>query len=190
VTTLEESPTSGAALIELRLDQVSHLFDPFDPVPMPTRDLSQNAEEFIVGWARELPRNQPIHINIHAALTGSSAEPEHIRVAVARHFAARAARMRGDRNQLLATGQVSLLIGMAVLALCVGLRQLLRTALPHSPLSDFVGEILVILGSVANWRPLEIFLYQWWPIDSRRRLFERLAMASVEVSANDSVGAR
>jgi hypothetical protein len=40
---------------------------------------------------------------------------------------------------------------------------------------------LIILGWVANWRPIEIFLYDWWPLAQRRRLYLRLASAPVEV---------
>jgi hypothetical protein len=171
----------GWPSIELRLDDANHLFDPFDPLPMPTRDLSPNAEDFIVDWARELPPHQPLRIALHVNADNISVDPEHLKNAVKTHFAARAERMRGERNQLLGIGQLSLVIGLTVLAACIFTRQLLVAALGHSALADFLGEALVILGSVANWRPLEIFLYNWWPLDRRRRLFERLALARVDV---------
>jgi hypothetical protein len=31
------------------------------------------------------------------------------------------------------------------------------------------------------WRPLEVFLYDWWPIRSEIRLHERLASMPVQV---------
>jgi hypothetical protein len=40
---------------------------------------------------------------------------------------------------------------------------------------------LSILGWVANWKPMEIFLYNWWPIAQRRNLYLRLSRAEVEV---------
>jgi hypothetical protein len=40
-------------------------------------------------------------------------------------------------------------------------------------------ESLIIVGWVALWRPLEIFLYDWWPIARSRQLYKRLAAASV-----------
>jgi hypothetical protein len=42
-------------------------------------------------------------------------------------------------------------------------------------------ESFLILGWVANWRPLEIFLYDWWPLAHRRDLYNRLSVATVEV---------
>jgi hypothetical protein len=42
-------------------------------------------------------------------------------------------------------------------------------------------EGFVIGGWVAMWRPLEIFLYDWWPIVVQRRLYERLSGLDVRV---------
>jgi len=44
-----------------------------------------------------------------------------------------------------------------------------------------VKESLVIAGWVALWRPLEIFLYDWWPIRAEARLLDRLSEMSVRV---------
>jgi hypothetical protein len=35
---------------------------------------------------------------------------------------------------------------------------------------------------VALWRPLEILLYDWWPMLADARLFDRLANMAVEVN--------
>jgi hypothetical protein len=52
--------------IEVRVDELSQLLDTLDPFPFRERDLDKDAEEYIVGWAREFPRDQPISIVIHA----------------------------------------------------------------------------------------------------------------------------
>lgn len=182
MTDADDTRPGPPALIELRLESVSSLFDPYDPMPLPTRDLAPAVEDFIAGWARELPSGRALAIRIHLPEGAGHDGVEHLRLAVSRHFDARAQRIRGDRNQLLGEGQVSLVIGLAVLALCMLARQTLH-AVVGGPVSDIAGEALLILGSVANWRPLEIFLYDWWPIDRKRRLFERLARADIEIVA-------
>jgi hypothetical protein len=53
-------------LIELRVDDIAQLFHTLDPFPFREKDLDREAEEYIVGWARELPGNQPIKIIIHS----------------------------------------------------------------------------------------------------------------------------
>jgi hypothetical protein len=51
--------------IELRVNEVAQLFHTLDPFPFRERDLDREAEDFIVGWARELPIDQPIRIVVH-----------------------------------------------------------------------------------------------------------------------------
>ena len=37
-------------------EEVAQLFNTLDPFPFKERDLDSDVEEYIVGWARELPR--------------------------------------------------------------------------------------------------------------------------------------
>ncbi len=169
-------------LIELLVDRLEYLFDPFDPFPVPTRDLSRGAEDFIVGWARELPPNASIGLRLHLRdEEASKADLAALKAAISRHFTYRAELVKGDQKELLAIGRVALLIGLCVLGACILARQVLVSILPGSPVSGILGEGLVIVGWVANWRPIEIFLYDWWPISRKRRLYEKLAAAGVEI---------
>jgi hypothetical protein len=36
---------------------------------------------------------------------------------------------------------------------------------------------------VALWQPINIFLYDWWPIRRLVKLYDRLAIAAVELTA-------
>jgi len=173
-------------LIELRLHSLEQLFDPFDPFPIPTRDLARGAEDYIVGWAQELPRDASLAMRIYLPGSASaSAGIQALRAAVAGHFLYRARRTGSDMRELLTIAQVSLVIGLTVLALCVGLRQILQGLSPPGAVAGFLGEGLVIVGWVANWRPIEILLYEWWPLARRRRLLERLASAPVDLAMSD-----
>jgi len=40
----------------------------------------------------------------------------------------------------------------------------------------------VIGGWVAMWRPMEVFLYDWWPIRADARLADRLSAMPVRIS--------
>jgi hypothetical protein len=42
-------------------------------------------------------------------------------------------------------------------------------------------EGLTIIGWVAMWKPLDIYLYRWWPLLALRRLYQRLSAMPVEV---------
>jgi hypothetical protein len=170
------------ATIELRADRIANLFDPFDPFPIPSRDLSGTVEAFIVDWARELPRDAELKILVHLA---DAEECERgaplVSEAIKRHFEQRADRIRSDLHELFRVGRVALAIGLGVLSVCLFVGQVAREMLGEGPVADFFAEGLIILGWVANWRPLEIFLYDWWPVAQKRRLYLRLAAAAVEL---------
>jgi len=51
-------------LIELRVDEIAQLFHTQVPIPFRERDLAREAEEFIVGWARELPAQLPVAADV------------------------------------------------------------------------------------------------------------------------------
>ena len=44
-----------------------------------------------------------------------------------------------------------------------------------------VQESLIIVGWVALWHPMGIFLYDWWPIRAEAKLLDRLAEMDVQV---------
>jgi hypothetical protein len=172
------------SLIELRLGSVDQLFDPFDPFPIPTRDLAKSAEEFIVGWARDLPGDSELAIRFYLPEDAAAeVNAEDLAGAISAHFRYRADRKRGDMREQFTIARMSLVVGLAVLGACMGLRQVLRDFLPEGALAGFFAEGLVILGWVANWRPIEILLYDWWPLGRVRRLFLRLSECPVEVRA-------
>jgi hypothetical protein len=57
----DQSPSATRA-IEIRIEDISQLFHSLDPFPFRERDLDDDAEEFIVSWAREIPADQPLKI--------------------------------------------------------------------------------------------------------------------------------
>lgn len=177
------SQEASPCVIELRLERLALLFDPFDPFPVPFRDLSRSAEDFIVGWAREFPQSAPIKILFHGP--ASELGPQHtdeLRLALSNHFLQKARTLAGDVDEMFRRGRLSLLIGLLVLGGCLLGGRTLSLLAGGQPVSGIISEGALILGWVANWRPMEIFLYDWWPLLARRRLYMRLAGAEVEVS--------
>jgi hypothetical protein len=178
---MADDPKPDAGLIELRIEKTAHLFDPLDPFPIPSRDLSKTAEDFIVGWAREFPKDASIRILMHIPREEmKTTEAADLKSAFANHFTQRVRSVSGDLNEMFRIGRRSLVIGLAVLVACVLGGQAALLVMGDSPAGRILWEGLIILGWVANWRPIEIFLYDWWPLVRRRRLFRRLSQATVE----------
>jgi hypothetical protein len=48
-------------------------------------------------------------------------------------------------------------------------------------LAPVLRECLIIAGWVAMWRPMEVFLYDWWPIRAEARFQDRLAAMPVRI---------
>ena len=177
---MTSDPVTTEALIELRIENIALLFDPLDPFPTPTRDLSKTAEDFIVEWARELPRRGPIRLILHIPSSGQQ-DVSDLQVAFANHFRQRVRRVKGDISELFGVGRTSLMIGLATLVVCVLGGQAAVMLLGTGSAARILSEGLIIIGWVANWRPLEIFLYDWWPLARRRKLYQRLADMPVNV---------
>jgi hypothetical protein len=167
--------------IEVHVSELSQLFNSMDPSPFHEKDLDPEAEEFIVGWAREVHGDRPFCLMVY--LDRSARLPEDPGVvldALQRYFRRRAQASRRRVRQLFRVGRTSLLIGLGFLALSIGAGDF-AAGLLSGRAADIARESLLIGGWVAMWRPLEIFLYDWWPISAEARLFDRLGRLSVRI---------
>jgi hypothetical protein len=168
-------------VIELRVDDIAQLFHTLDPFPFRERSLDREAEEYIVGWARELAADQLIKIAIHFPDTEAQTKiARELSEAFSRYFSDRAGVLQRDLNELFRVGRRSLAIGVPILIACLVSAHLTAGYLIETPFKRLVEESFLILGWVSNWRPLEIFLYDWWPLARRRDLYRRLSAATVE----------
>lgn len=168
--------------IELKLRDINQLFNSLDPSPLREKDLDRDAEEFIVSWARELPlRSAPrLVIRLERPLPSPYTE-ETVGKAVRHYFAYRASIQRLELRQLFKQGRLSLLIGITFLTGCLLLSEGIARFVVQGTLLEIQREGLTIGGWVAMWRPMEIYLYDWWPIRRRVRLLDRLSRMEVEV---------
>lgn len=176
------NPVGADGVIEVRIQKVAQLFNSLDPSPFHERDLDQDAEDYIVGWARELPSDVPLKIVIHLPEEARREAEEHdVRSALANYFTERALFQQRELNELFRIGRRYLLIGSTALVVCLLGSRAARTMLGGGPIAAILAESLIFLGWVANWKPIEIFLYDWWPLKRRRDLFRRLAKATVQL---------
>ncbi len=172
----------GESIIEVRIQRIEQLFNSFDPSPFDERDLDADAETHIAGWARELPRERRIRILIHMPYEEvGRARERGLAPALTNYFRVRADWTDRDIRELFRLGWRYLSIGLPVLAACLVLSQFTPRFLGEGPLARIVQESLIIVGWVANWKPIETFLYDWWPLKRRADLYRRLERAEVEL---------
>ena len=156
--TFADASRPPEAAIEIRLSRPQQLFNSLDPSPFHERDLDEDAEAYIVDSADEFAMKEPLKLVIHSTT-----------IAWKRPGAACDSSSATGRLDRLSPG-------------CIVLRQLIL-AMGQGLAAEIADEGLYILGWVAMWRPLEIFLYDWRPIWHRSRLFAKLSKIPVIVRA-------
>jgi hypothetical protein len=170
-------------VIEVSVAELKQLFNSIDPSPFDERDLDPRAEEFIVSWSKELPSNAPLGLRVHVdRRAGMADEAVVLRDAIHQFFSERSNESRRELRQLFHRGRISLVIGLAFLGASIAFSELLGRWVDPGGVVNVLRESLSIGGWVAMWRPLEVFLYDWWPIRAEARLFHRLAVMPVCIS--------
>lgn len=176
-------------VIRVHVTELRQLFNSIDPSPFRSRDLDPKAEEFIVSWAKEFGRtaNLALVVSIDRA-AGLPDEAAVLRDAIHEFFRQRALGYRQRLRELLRVGRISLAIGLVVLALAIAIGNFLASLMKGRDAGQILQEMLVVGGWVAMWRPLEIFLYDWWPIREEAQLSDRLAAMPVRIEYGNAVG--
>ena len=172
----------GIDIIDVHVAELTQIYNSLDPSPFHEKDLDDDADEFIVGWAKELPRQKPLALRVH--LDKPSVTPEMasaLREAVHAFYARRSTLASQRLRELFRVGRSALVIGLAFLAACLFTGNRITKAWPSSGPAEIIRESLLIGGWVAMWRPLEVFLYDWVPIRRDRRLFDRLSAMVVRI---------
>jgi hypothetical protein len=169
-------------VLELYLSDTRRLFNSMDPAPFRERDLDPEAAAYIVQWAEEAPAARPLGMVVHLG-SGPVAATEAVvvRDSVRDYFRRRAAATRRQLQQMLRLGRYSLLIALVFLAVVVVIGESLASVVSRERYAALIEHSLVIGAWVALWRPLEVFLYDWWPVRAEARLYDRLGMMDVRL---------
>ena len=175
-------------VIEVRISELRQLFNAIDPSPFNERDLDPRAEEFIVDWARDLPLDVPWALVIHLdRAAGRGDEAAILRGAIHEYFGQRAVAARRRLRELFRRGRISLFIALAFLAGAIAAGDAIAGYLGEGRVAGVIREGFLIGGWVAMWRPLEVFLYDWWPIRAEARLLQRLGEIPVRIEYGATV---
>ena len=189
----EHDPSCGADMenegirrncpvVEVHLRELNQLFDAMDPSPFRERDLSPAVEDYIVESVKESPSGPLYGLVIYLDQPSSQSEDDHlIGEAVRRHFARRSRILSRDLRRMIRRGLISLGIGVGFLVTLFIIARGVQRAMGESGAGALLRESMLIAGWVAMWRPLEIFLYDWWPLVGERRVHDRLSRIAVQV---------
>jgi hypothetical protein len=174
-------------LLELSIANPMQLFNSMDPAPFRERDLDVEVVAYIIEWATGQSQTAPLAllVTLHQEPTAED-QLGVLRDAVHESFRRRAVADRLKLKKLFRDGRISLIIGLFFLAAAIFISDYIGGLISNENYAWLVQESVVIGGWVALWRPLNIFLYDWWPIRAETRLFDRLGQMDVQLRYSGS----
>ena len=171
----------GKRWIEVRVKSPQQLFDARDPAPFHERDLDDNFVEYIVAAVREFSISSPLKIVIYVEEKEATELPkDSIREAIRSYFAYRIDLQRSELKGFMKRAQLFLLIGLFVLVSCLAVAQSLTAPTPPGAIG-ILREGLVIFGWVSIWKPIELILFDWYPLFEKLRFYKKLLGTEIDI---------
>lgn len=174
---------NGVSCVDLSVRTAPQLFDGRDPSPFRERDLDPAAAEYLLGAVEDIPAERPVKLVVHVhEPLDPHLDASAIASAVRSHFASECERISRELRQQRRFGRLTLAAGISALVLLLALAELVaRTA--QGRVAGILETGLTILGWVVLWKPIELLLYDWWPLTQKRRDLARLAQVAIDVRA-------
>ena len=142
--------------------------------------LQTDAEEFIIEEAEALPPKAAINIKVHLAFSEVKHKDD-IASAIHSHFRYRKEQSQKEYKRIFKYGWRILFIALALLAVIFTITEIAFYYMPDNKPVLFIHESFIILSWVALWRPLELLLYEWYPVKTEINLYFRLEHSNVQV---------
>lgn len=179
--TTQSHREGGVRNIELNLRDINQLFNTMDPSPFHEKDLDDDAAEFILSWAQEFHSEEPVALIVHLESLPDPATAQTLVESAVHHYFAYRARLNDlEFRRLMKQGRWTFVVGISFLALCFLIVELFRLR-DYATSGSFLKEGLTIAGWVAMWRPLEIYLYEWWPLRRLGKILRKLSQMRIQV---------
>lgn len=170
---------NGIICIDVSFHEFKQLYDGRDPSPFYDRDLDEDLARYLVISCEELSQDQPIKIVMtESQPTNKQKHKDDFILALHRYFEHEVRATDNELKYLFKQGRTSLIFGLTFLIICVFLA--VRFIGDMTILSRVIYEGLIIMGWVALWKPINIFLYEWWPFQRKKRVYKLLSSINVE----------
>ena len=155
---------------------------------MNERDLDEAAVEYILGAVQEIPPKGAFKMVFWITDPAALQMPVETFVgAVRAHFTYEVEKLRRRTREHVRLGEITLMIALVALTIFLTLAELVRF-LPEGTVREILREGLIIIGWVVMWRPLELLLYDWWPLVRQRRMCQRVVDAEITVEPGHGAG--
>ena len=173
----------GKLLIEIELKSLMQIFNSFDPAPFHEKELDASAEVYIYNLVAEFPLKTPLELMIYLPSSETGKETgETLKEAIKNHFSYKNLLTDIELRRFLQRGRRNMAIAVVFLFLCLLIIGLLST-IEGGLLKTMLSEGLTIIGWVAMWEPVNVFLYGWWPLVQKKNIYNKILGMDVRVNS-------
>ena len=174
-------PRNGVERIEIQVRRVDDLFQSFDPAPMERRRVAVGADAYVSERASEMPESRSFRLSIRLP-EGESGCCQAVERAFQSHFASAATKLKSSLRNHFRVAWKTFFAAVVIALALVFLSQAIA-GIAETPLVNKIANGLSIAVWVVLWRPFEMLIHDWRPIDRAYRLYRRLEGIEVECVA-------
>lgn len=170
----------GVYCIDMLLSSILQLFDRKDPSPFKEKDLDEDFSRYLTLAMRELSEADKVKLVIKMQEHHPTfLKAKDVEEAIYTYFSFELESSQNDLKLLFKQGRITLLLGSLFLGFCYSIYYFTKDQ--EGLFFGFLGESLHVMGWVAMWKPINLFLYEWWPIRDKIKLLTRLTQIKVEI---------
>jgi hypothetical protein len=160
-------------IIEISLQDPFNLYDDKDPSPLKVRDLKPILEQYIFNCLREIPNEDKVRIEFYFYEPPQTQEEKDLLKKSVKDFFSYRCKVRFlDFRLKIKYGLRSTLIGLIFLFFCIYISSVYLKN-QNDIVGQFFLEGLSVLGWVSLWNPVQVFLYEIWPILTSAKILRK-----------------
>ncbi|MCC7405159.1 MAG: hypothetical protein IT288_12240 [Bdellovibrionales bacterium] len=171
----------GKRWIEIRVKNPNQLFDARDPAPFRDRDLDDDFVEYVLSSAKEFSLSTALKLVIYVEEGETPLlSKDSIRESIRSYFAYQIELQQTNLKEFVKRSQVFLMIGLVFLVVCISVAQNLQVPEPPGAIG-ILREGIVIFGWVSIWKPIELVLFDWYPLYEKLRYYQKLLGTEIDI---------
>lgn len=175
---MKKPPTST---LSLRVPSVDAIFDSRDAHDLPVRRIDSDWLEYVLEVMDDQGGKGPTDLSLRMNMDSVWTKNDIVQ-SLRRELSRRESFLTLKLRENFKLGRTSMVLGLLVLVFFMAL-SVLSKQVPLGSFQEILHEGFMIIGWVALWRPVEILLYDWWPITAERRKIRRLLAGKTEILA-------
>lgn len=167
--------------LKIKVSSIEGLFDAQDPRNIPERNLNSEWLEYIFEIMNDKNRKGSINLEILvSSVIGPDWNQPLLPDMLKKEFKSYDTLLKRRLKDNFRLGRISLAIALITLAVFIILSEIM-SLINLGIFQRAFEEGFIIIGWVALWRPVEILLFDWWPIVDRRRKVARILSGKITV---------